>query len=233
MKKTLIVLLGLVISFGFAQDKKAEKIFNQYVEAIGGKAKMEKVQSILKKFTAKQMGQEIPMEMYASRKGEMYQKMSMMGMEMVVMAIKDGKGFVLNQQMGYDDLDEEKLKEFTQNISLFDMAEKYDNMKLEYVGQKEKDGKKYEVIKAVSDKGDESFLYFDSGTHLLRYVIVKSDQGEVETELSDYKEIDGIKIPMKTTVRMGGQVVSEITTTEVIFNPGKDQIDENAFVKPE
>ncbi len=233
MKKALILLLSIVFTTGFAQDKKAEKVLDEYVKAIGGKAKLEKVQSMLKKMTTKQMGQEIPMEMYVNRNGDMYQKMNMMGMEMVIMAVKDGKGFMLNQQMGYDDMDEETIKKIGKNAKLFDVAEGYEKMKLEYVGQEEKNGKKYDVVKAVSDKGDETLMYFDAKTHLLTYTVTKTQRGEVETEHADYKDFDGIKIPMKMIVRMGGQTVSEITINEVIINPTNDQIDQNAFTKPE
>ncbi len=235
MKKMFILILGLTLSFSFAQDKKAVKLFDQYAKAIGGKENLSKVKSILVKSTAKQMGQEIKSETYADRKGNTYMKMNMMGMDLIVYAVKDGKGFVMNQQMGYDDLDPEKVKAISEKSkNLFSEAENYADKKYKYLGTKEKDGITYEVAEYKNEKGDTIDYYFNPKNHLLEIMVVNTPDGKtIETYLKDYKEVDGIKMPYTSQIKMNGQVIRESHTDKVILNPSDDQIDTKAFEKPE
>jgi len=235
MKKILLLLLGFTLTFSFAQDKKALKLFDQYAKAVGGKEKMAKVKSMLVKSTSKQMGQEVKSETYVSRKGDSYLKMNMMGMELVVYAVKDGKGFVMNQQMGYDDLDEEKVKSMVEKSkNMFNEAENYEKKDLKYLGSKEKDGVKYEVAEYKDEKGRLLDYYFNPNTHLLDIIVVNMPDGKtVETYFKDYKDVDGIKMPFTTEIKMDGQLMREVHTDKVVFNPSEEQIDMKAFEKPE
>jgi len=234
MKKSLSILLLMAVSFGFAQDKAAQLV-DAYIKAIGGQKKIASVKSVLQKQTISQMGQEIEVESYQNVNGDGYMKMNMAGMDLIVYAVKDGKGFRMNQMMGYDELSPEEVKKMEdKHGKIFgDIVYMKDKEgKIKYLGTEEMDGKKYEVVELKQD--ENSFkLYFDPETHLLKYTVVDTDNGTVVNEIAEYKEVDGLKFPSKMVTKVGDQTLSTIEVKEIILNPKEDQIDQEAFKMPE
>lgn len=233
MKKTITIVFMLLTAITFAQ--KGEKIVEKYIEAIGGKNKLESVKSVLQKGTMEQMGQQMEVEIYQNVNGDGYMKMNMMGMALNVYGIKDGKGYVMNQQMGYDEMDETQAQStMEKNKNIFsDVISKYlKGEKVEYVGKEEVDGKKYEVV-LIKSEGEEVKVYFDTETNLLAFSTVETPQGKVTNKIVEYLEADGIKFPKTIITELGGQEMNKISMKEIIVNPEASQIDQNAFNIPE
>ncbi len=234
MKNILSIILVFVASMTFAQ--KGEKLIEQYIDAIGGKEKLSSIKSILKKGNISQMGQELEFETYQNIKGDGYMKMNMMGMQMNVYGIKDGKGYTMNMQsMGYDEMDEETAKKFSESskelygdVTTALMKHK----EIKYLGQEEMNGKKYEVIE-IKDENSTAKVYFDPKTHLVKYMMVESEQGPITLEIAEYVETKGVKFPKVIITKLGDQEISKATLTEVIVNPDPSKIDQSAFTIPE
>jgi hypothetical protein len=236
MKKLLILLLSIGMMGGIqaqTADKKADKIIEQYLKAIGGKKKLNEINEMLQKSTMSMNGQEIETEVLKSKKDRGYMKMKVQGMEMLVYAYQGDKGFSMNQQMGYDDLDSTALAKMKQNSrSFFFNLENYKQYNRKYLGIKEKDGKKYEAVE-IELNGQKSIMYFDPETHLLKIIeVTNPDNGMViETYLEDYKDFDGVKFPTRFEVKANGQLAQTIITKEIILNP--TNVEESNFQKPE
>jgi len=233
MKKLFSFFFLMTLTFSFAQQ--AEELVNKYVEALGGKNKLQSVHAILQKGTIEQSGTTLPFETYQSTNGNGYMKMELAGMPLIVYAVKDGKGFTMNQMMAYDDLDEEtakKLQEKNKKIFGEVVYEMPDKDKMKYVGTEEVDGKKYEVIELQAE-GQVLKIYFDPDTGLIRMTAVDTPDGTVVSEIAEYTEVNGIKFPKKMLTKFEGTTVSTMDISEIIVNPSPDQIDQNAFVKPE
>jgi zinc protease len=102
------------------------------------------------------------------------------------------------------------------------------------LGPAEMDGKAVEGV-AVSDPARKLMvkLYMDSKTGLLvKKVYTAAFMGppaETEEIYSDYREVEGLKIPFKEVVNQGGKKRAEQTTTEMKINPG---LAEEAYKKP-
>jgi len=234
MKKIFLFFLTLTFAASVTAqkaDKKADKIIEKYLEAIGGK-KLDKVDEVLQIMTFKANGQEMQAEILTSKKGRGYMKMNMGGMEFVVTAFNGDKGFRMNQQMGYEEIPADELKKMKEEKQSFvhglDMYKKYDR---KYVGTEEVNGKKYEVVEITED-GKTSKMYFDPETHLLTMIKTKDPVTGMEnaTVFLDYKDFDGVKFPTRMQVMQGDTVVQEITVDEVKINP---EVDESIFEMPE
>ncbi len=229
MKKVFLILAVFISGISLAQNK-ADAIFEKYIKTIGAD-KASHVEAVLQKGKIKQAGQEMEFENYMSKKGAGYMKMKMMGMDLVVYAFKDGKGFKMNQSMGHDDLTEEDLKEMNKKSqNLFGDAVAYKDLEREYVGKEEKNGVKYHVVLVTKDDQKLKY-YFNSKTHLIDFIEIDSPQGKIITEFKDYKDFGGIQQPTHIITKMGDQVISEMIFDEIIWNP--ENISEEVFEKPE
>ena len=98
----------------------------------------------------------------------------------------------------------------------------------------EVDGKAVEGI-AVSDPARKLMvkLYVDAKTKLLVKKVytgvLMGPPAETEEICSDYREVEGMKVPFKVVFNQGGKKRAEQTTTELKINPG---VAEEAYTKP-
>ena len=94
------------------------------------------------------------------------------------------------------------------------------------------DGKAYR-IKVVSRNGDESTLYIDKETSLIsKFDITQVENGmesKMETEMKDYRKVDGIPLPYSVVSKVGGVTVNTIKVESVEFN---NKLDPALFEKP-
>lgn len=98
---------------------------------------------------------------------------------------------------------------------------------LRYLGEETYDGKPQRVVSFADGGGLQTALYFDARTNLLtKFEIISPDpvRGDSVQEVvfSDYRDASGIKIPYKTTLRYGGEILSVQTGEEVKINSPLD-----------
>ena len=53
---------------------------------------------------------------------------------------------------------------------------------------------------------------------------------EMESNYSDFRDIDGVEQPFKIVISTNGEVAQDITFSEIEINP---EVDDAAFAKPE
>jgi outer membrane lipoprotein-sorting protein len=94
------------------------------------------------------------------------------------------------------------------------------------------DGKDF-IIRVVSAKGEESTLFINKGTSLIsKFVITQVDNGmesKMETEMKDYRNVEGIPVPYSIVSKISGVTVNTITVESVEFN---NKLDPALFEKP-
>jgi len=237
MKKILLLFIAILSTNTFAQD--VDQIYNDYVNAIGGKAKLAKVKSIQKTITMKTaQGMEIPMDTYQSSDGTIYTKMSMMGQELIAVAFDGKKGYKMNQSMGYDDISADDAQKYTEKAKdLFGNLLRYKERgdKLEYIGKEKLDDVDYDalklVLKTLAEGGiSEMKLLINPKTHLVDHIIVETNGMTIDTKIVSYTDVDGIKFVEKIEIFMGGDVLQSMTISAIKINaPAPDA---SVFVKP-
>jgi glyoxylase-like metal-dependent hydrolase (beta-lactamase superfamily II) len=94
---------------------------------------------------------------------------------------------------------------------------------LRWLGERDYDGQKQDVITFADSDGNQITLYFDSRTGLLTKSESLGDRiiqglGSAETIFSDYRSVNEIKVPFRVVSKFGGELVQDLTYTDVQFN---------------
>jgi zinc protease len=217
-----------------------DQIIDTYVEAIGGKAALEKVTSRVSKGTAEVVGmaEKGTIEVYEQAPDKMARILKVPGAGARAWGFNGKLGWAFNPASGQ--IEERKGKDliaakteadFYQALKL---REHYSKLTVKGVEKIQyRDGpRETNVIEAKTASGDSEKLYFDTTSGLLirHDTWEDSDEGKVLIRefLLDYTEVDGVKIPF-TSRQAEGKNVLILRFTEVRQNVA---IEEGRFNKP-
>jgi len=215
---TLVALIA--ITTAYAQT--IEEIVVKYTVA----NKLDKISSFKTiKITGKVsiMGMDLPVEMWMKNPNKIKTVTSMDGQENI--QVFDGKkGYIVNSMMGSSEpveLSPDQVAQL-QNSNVFqNTLDKYlKNGQLSLLGEENVNGKPAYKVKASLEGGLSATLFIDKSSFYLIKQIADINQGgvnmSVESYPSDYKDISGIVLPMKTSTSMSGMdVITSYTSVEV------------------
>jgi outer membrane lipoprotein-sorting protein len=240
MLLTKRIILALTLCFAgvgvFAQT--ANDIIGKYVDAMGGKEKMLKLNSVYEEITTSLMGQEIPGKVWIINNKGMRTEMSVMGQKIISVVTKD-TGWMVNPLMGNSTpqpLPNDQIKQSVSRMDLrgqlMDYASKGYTATL--IGKEAVDGKDAYKIK-LAKTGEQNFTFFiDASTYLISKIQTEVQASGVsastEIVMTDYKKTpDGYTFPYTTTINInpGGEIKSVIN--KVTVNP---TVDPSLFLKP-
>lgn len=94
--------------------------------------------------------------------------------------------------------------------------------RITHMGRETMNGSPVEVIQLNDDEGPPMRVYVDSATHLITRVVgtfgVGKESAELSAEFSDYRDVQGIKIPYKVVNYSGSNLIAETVVVEVQIN---------------
>jgi len=246
MKRILtVIVLGVLVAIpclGQAMQGKpadsmpsVDQIVAKYIDALGGKAALEKINSRMQKgsLDIPAMGAGGPMEIYEKAPNKTLTVINIAGFG----AIQEGfDGTVawaqdpqsgLREKSGVELTDAKLDAEFYKPLKI---KELYPTLTLK--GKEKIGDKDAYVVEAKPAAGSPEKWYFDTQTGLLvrQDTERESPQGKVpiETYLEDYKAVDGVKVPH--TVRIANPQFSvTVQITEIKTNVA---IEDSKFAKP-
>ena len=205
----------------------ASSVMASYIEAIGGKAAVESVQTML--FNAEVTIEGAPFKPTAVIKAMAPNKssmeMSIAGMGTIMKQKFDGATGYAEQQGMKQPMSEEDVAEQASQKGLFPEAH-YTADEIELMSLSDLDGTDvYKIkVKGVS----ESFRYYDANSGLLlREEATEEAQGQSVTTItvhSDYRAVDGVMIPFGRKITAGPQVFG-FNASEVVVNSGVTEAD--------
>ena len=205
----------------------ASSVMASYVEAIGGNAAVESVQTML--FNAEVTIEGAPFKPTAVIKSMAPNKssmeMSIAGMGTIMKQKFDGTTGYAEQQGMKQPMSEEDVAEQASQKGLFPEAH-YTADEIELMSLSDLDGTDvYKIkVKGVS----ESFRYYDANSGLLlREEATEEAQGQSVTTItvhSDYRAVDGVMIPFGRKITAGPQVFG-FNASEVVINSGVTEAD--------
>ncbi len=228
-----------------AQAQTADDIIEKHLAAVGGRAALAKLQTRTSSgtVTVSTQGAELAgtVDVYlkAPNKSRSYIKidMSQFGAgEMVVDQRCDGQAaFVSNSIQGDQELTGDQLQGMLNQTFPSSLLNYKDaGAKLELQGKDKVGTRDAFVILYTPKAGTPAKQYYDAENYMLLRSVSKMNVpelgGEVEqtTDVSDYRDVDGIKLPFKTTVVSSMQTIS-ITLNKIEHNK---PIDDTMFSKP-
>lgn len=100
---------------------------------------------------------------------------------------------------------------------------------IELAGTEVLDGRKAFRLRITGGSGQAQDCYLDAETGLEVRIVTRTDVGSFEQEMSDYREVDGIKVPFAIRTLFNGVSQTEIAVKSVQFNV---PIDDALFAPP-
>ncbi|SDH65510.1 hypothetical protein SAMN05421846_101443 [Chryseobacterium taeanense] len=187
-----------------------KEVIDNYLTALGGKDKLENVNTTLIENTLTVQGMDITMT--TKKMGNKFKsEQSVMGQKMV--QFFDGEKGYFEQGGQKMDIPADKITELKKSKVIDALS--YDPANFSTVTVEKIDGKDYNVLN--SDKGK---FYFDASTGLL----YKSTAAEGTAIVKSYMTVDGIKFPQEIEAEGNGQKVI-IKTTKITVNSGVSDAD--------
>ena len=190
-------------------NSKAHALIDKMVVATGGEEALKKIKTRVAEGELTMKAQGFKMQIKISQKApnKVYAEQSMPGGMDVKRGYDGVKGWEENTLLGFRELSGPELEELKRQSDIkreLRLKEDYPTMKL--LPSEEVNGKKAHVIEATAKDGAKETWYLDAETSLLiksREKINLGPLGKVDATLffKDYKEIDGIKLPMAVEVK--------------------------------
>ncbi len=204
------------------KDMTAEKVYNMYFEAIGGKEKLENIQDIKQEASTSMSGMTLNMVTYKKAPNKYRMEVLMNGNVMSKQVFDGEKGRVTGPQ-GSQELQGEQLEQMKYQATM-NQELKYDELGVEMTlkGIEKVNGKDAYKVEVITANGNKFYDFFDTetGLRLQTKTTQQTPQGEftqVQT-FTDYKEVDGIKFPF--TISTSGMQNITLNIDNIEINKG-------------
>jgi hypothetical protein len=213
----------------------AEDVLEKYIQATGGREAREKITSTLTKASLEVTGQSIrgTMEIYAKAPNKVLVVQTVEGYGEVRQGYDGQMGWGQDPFQGVRELVGVELARLKREAAFYgDLKWRELYQKVELVGTEKVGEREAYLIRFTPEVGQPTTRYYDTQTFLLVRTdsVQEGPQGSfpVQEYPSDYRDLDGVKIPFLLTARgPAGEVVMKIT--EVKNNV---EMDDAKFAKP-
>lgn len=212
-----------------------DELLDKYVKALGGKEALEKVSSRVGKGTMELegMGLSGPVEMYAKAPNKSALYIELQGVGKIANVFDGENAYSLSPMEGLSELRGGAFEQAKRNADFYEPLNlKKQFAKMEITGKEKVDVSAAYVVVATPAVGDPEKLYFAEDTGLLVRIDTDQDtpQGKMSfaTYVSDYKDVDGIKIA-HTLRQVSSAFTAVIKITEVKHGVA---VEDTKFAKP-
>jgi zinc protease len=198
----------------------AETVLNNYINAIGGKNKLQPVKSVFTTAGATMQGMQLGMEMKVTSDNKMSQAILMGGMALQKTVFNKNKGYSITQGQRAD-LDEKQIEGFKAS------AYPFPELKPGEISLKGIENVNGSNAYAVSFGKDRvSFYDMETGLKVKDENTVEMNGMELKTAVyyNDYQEVSGIKFPHTLTISAGPQEI-KFEVSEIKINEGVSDAD--------
>jgi outer membrane lipoprotein-sorting protein len=236
MSRRLFAALSLVSALAarpvFAQT--VDDIIARNLAARGGLDKIRSVQTIKQIAHLNSQGMNVNMTMYGKRPN-MTRKELMMGQQRILYVFDGKTAWTVNPLTGSNvptvitGPEVEGIRQEAEFDSPF-VDYKSKGYTITYVGTEDANGKKLYHLRLTAKNGAAQECYIDTETGLEARTVSPSPMGMLEEEFSDYRDVQGLKMPFSVRTLQNGRPVAEITIERIEVNGA---IDDALFRKPD
>ncbi len=207
MKKISFVVAALLVStLSFAQT--AEEVVANYVKAVGGTEAIAKIKDLSMTLTGEAQGATFEVLIQKKPSNKFLQSVTVAGMGEVQKQVCDGTKAQIGGMQGSQDItDPAKVKVMAMQASIIPEADyAVSGAKLTLVG-KEKVGEveAYKLDVLIGENKMTEYYDVATGLKLRQIITVDSPAGSqtVTSDYSDYKVVNGVKMPYKLNQDLG------------------------------
>ena len=189
-----------------------QSIITNYINALGGEAKLKDIQNVKKEWSLEMQGQSLKIVQVQSADGK-FREDVMMGDKTVQQTISDGKNLVIladGQPQPIDDAT--KKSEIISNRLFPELSYKDASIKLVLEGKEKVNGENAFHVRVIYSTSDESHAYFDekTGLKVKESSLMKTPMGDMmkTTTFDKYRLVDGVNYAHIETTSVGPQTYS-------------------------
>jgi len=199
-------------------DITAQSVIEDYIEALGGSAKLKAVKTLQLAMKASMMGQEASFETFQMAPDKYASKMQMMGMVVQEQKYNGVKASV--GQMGKNQILTEgsELAEIKKQAILFEQL-RYNTTgyKMELKGIENVEGSNCYKLVVTDPMEKQTTEFYDVKSGLLMRTVSASEKMTMTIDYKDYKAVDGIMIPHTSSISgvMPTALVMEATNVAI------------------
>jgi zinc protease len=196
----------------------AAEVINDYIDALGGKAKLNGVKSMYTAMKTNVMGQDATLETYQMAPDKFAMKVNMMGMTVQEQKYNGVKASV--GQMGKNQILTEgsELAEIKKQAILFEQL-RYNTTgyKMELKGIENVEGSNCYKLVVTDPMEKQTTEFYDVKSGLLMRTVSASEKMTMTIDYKDYKSVDGIMIPHTSSISgvMPTALVMEATNVAI------------------
>lgn len=177
-------------------------VADKYINAIGGLAALQKVNSITMDATAKIQGMDMNMKMVQGKGGKMAMDMKVMG-NTVQKIMFDGKDGYMEAQGQKLPLNAAQKTDMAKNTELFPELAFAKSADYKITGIE-----KYNNEDSYVVKGPKDTYYYSVKTGLKTGEIKTGEGGSIPTTFGNYKDVSGVQLPYTISQKMGGMDIT-------------------------
>jgi len=203
----------------------AEKVMDNYLDAIGGEEKARAINDMKMLMTADVQGQKMEINKMSKAPYKAKTDVNMGGMA-IMTQIVNGEETVIKQMGQNVPLNEDQKKDMQYDAAIIsEIAIKDMGLETKLNGIENIEGKNAYAVEITKPSGGRTIYYYDTetGLKIRTSEFVQTPQGEMvqESDLADYKDISGVKFPSSITLPMGPMKMTA-TIENIELNTGID-----------
>lgn len=232
--KLFVATLAALISVS-SYGQSVDEIVDKHVAAMGGMDKIKSVNTLVTERSLAVQGMEIPNKTTIVVGKAVRNESTVMGNSMV--QVVDGTtGWMIRPTMmgGTGEPEDMPADQVKQQISSMDpfgglVGYKEKGNTVELIGKEKQDKKDVYHLKVTTKDGQVTDQFLDAETYLLSKLKVSMNGQEGEIDLSDYKEVEGLKFANTMDITNPQMGAMSFITSKIIVN---SKVDESIFKRP-
>ncbi len=210
-----------VVKTGLPKGLTAQKVIEQYINAIGGAEHLKSVHDLSTKCTMSIQGMNLAMNVY-QKAPNMISIETLMGGNLLSKQVYDGTKGSMMMQGQKQELQGDMLNAMKYQAVLFPELQ-YNELgyDIELTGKDKVNGNDAYKLTITDPVNKSTTVYFDAktGLKIKEVSTLPQGQGTSVTTFSEYKDVDGVKYPVVMNQTVGPQSI-DINVDEVLVNKG-------------